>query len=286
MVSRLVPLLPVFLAGCLFQSEPESKSAYRNIPFEPGPDVIFYDNFESGDLSRWDDVGRPECEVTTNPKLVYNGRHAIRAHFRKGESRAGGPIKWFMPGYEEVYVRWYLMFETGFVVENDLHHLRVKGNNIHDKWSGFAGAGERPNGYDRFSVGVDPCTKWKRYPGPGFLHFYTYHPDMPMDIHTGKFWGDTTDPEEPLLLRTNKWYCVEIRVRVNDIGKKNGIEEMWINGVKVISRKNLRFRDTEELLCNAVFLCFWMTEPPEHDQYMDCDELVVSRSYIGPLPAK
>ncbi|MFC2077029.1 polysaccharide lyase [candidate division KSB1 bacterium] len=243
--------------------------------------MIFHDDFETGDQSAWDDESA-ESEVTTDPALVFNGRWSLRAHWKADVSRAGGPIKWFMPGYQEIYVRWYLMFEPGFDVRHGMHHMRVKGNHVNDKWTGFAGAGEKPTGFDRFSVGVDPYTIWNQYSNPGFLVFYSYFADMKIDPD-GSYWGNVTYPEDRTTLKHGKWYCVEIRVKVNDVGEKNGIQELWLDGVKKISDTDMMLRESDELLCNAIFCCFYQTFAPTKPQQMVVDEVVVSHEYIGPL---
>ena len=252
--------------------------------------VIFADGFESGDISAWNGGNRREKEhpviVISDPHNVHTGRYAARANYIKGESQAGGISHAFLPGYDEIYVRWYVKFSRNFVVENDLHHQRIQGRRSRGerKW---VSAGSRPKGDDAFSAGVDAYTRWKRHPGAGYFHFYSYFPTM--KAHgDGRYWGNTDGPEEPIMIKPDTWYCVEHRCKVNTItpeGKvgENGEEELWVNGTRQILVKGRVWRTSDILMCNAVSMGFWMTKPPEQDQQMWVDDVVVARSYIGPM---
>ena len=251
--------------------------------------VIFADGFESGDISAWNGGNRREKEhpvvVISDPHNVHSGKHAARANYIKGESQAGGISHAFLPGYDEIYVRWYVKFSPNFVVENDLHHQRIAGRRSRGerKWGS---AGNRPEGDDTFSAGVDAYTRWKRHPGAGYFHFYSYFPTM--RAHgDGRYWGNTDNPEEPIMITPDTWYCVEHRCKINTVNPdgtylEDGEEELWVNGTRQILVKGRVWRTSDVLMCNAVSMGFWMTKPPEQDQQMWVDDVVVARTYIGP----
>lgn len=254
------------------------------------PKVIFADGFESGDISAWNEGNRRPKKhpvvVVSDPHNVHSGRFAARADFIKGVSQAGGISHSFLPGYDEIYVRWYVKFSSNFVVENDLHHQRIQGRRIRGprRW---VSAGNRPKGDDAFSAGVDAYTRWKRYPGPGYFHFYSYFPTMKAGWQ-GKYWGNTTEPEEPILIKPDTWYCVEHRCKVNTVNPdgsylEDGEEELWVNGIHQILVKGRVWRTSDVLRCNAISMGFWMTKPPERNQQMWVDDIVVATEYIGPM---
>ncbi|HJT21835.1 MAG TPA: heparin lyase I family protein [Nitrospira sp.] len=44
--------------------------------------------------------------------------------------------------------------------------------------------------------------------------------------------------------RTNVWTCLEMHTHVNDIGSSNGVIEMWVDGVQVLSYSGLNLTST------------------------------------------
>jgi len=284
----------VVLAGVVAAQEKTAPGLSVKYPGDEGigadESVIFADGFESGDISAWNGGNRREEEhpvvVISDPHNVHSGKYAARADFIKGQSQAGGISHAFLPGYDEIYIRWYVKFSPNFVVENDLHHQRIAGRRSRGerKW---LRAGNRPEGDDTFSAGVDAYTNWKRYPGAGYFHFYSYFPTMKAGWQ-GKYWGNTSNPEDPIMIKPDTWYCVEHRCRVNTVNpdgtyEEDGEEELWVNGTRQILVEGRVWRTSDILLCNAVGMGFWMTKPPEQDQQMWVDDVVVARTYVGPM---
>lgn len=67
--------------------------------------IIFAGDFETGDLSRWDELRYKEhIGVTRDPAGVHSGKFAMEIRFEERKN-GGEVIKWFLPGYDEVYVR-------------------------------------------------------------------------------------------------------------------------------------------------------------------------------------
>ena len=110
-------------------------------PPPPPGTIIFSDDFESGNLSQWDDGGQaPKHTVTANPAFVRSGVRALDIAF------IGGPGigKWFhpmgsgqdgsnpQPGYDEVYVTVDVMFGTQWTpTRNEIIHIfALHGNRI------------------------------------------------------------------------------------------------------------------------------------------------------------
>ena len=251
--------------------------------------VIFADGFESGDISAWNDGARnaPQpIQVISEPHNVHSGRYALQSNFVTGKSQAGGVSHAFLPGYDEIYVRWYVKFSKNFVVENDLHHQRIAGRKSRGERE-WVSAGSRPRGDDAFSAGVDAYTRWKRHPGPGYFHFYSYFPTMKAGWQD-KYWGNISDPDDPILVTPDTWYCVEHRCKVNTVKPEgahleDGEQELWVNGIHQVLVEGRVWRTSDILLCNAISMGFWMTEPPKQDQQMWVDDVVVAREYIGPM---
>lgn len=80
------------------------------------------------------------------------------------------------------------------------------------------------------------------------------------------------------------WVCVECRAKLNTPGKKDGINQLWIDGRLEAERKNLDWRGTyEKFGINAVFVeAYWNKGSPV-DQKRWYDNLVIATSPIGPV---
>src|SRR5205823_2102371 len=79
---------------------------------QPGPSdpIIFQDGFESGDLSSWtQDPSAGRYSLSTAPARVHSGTHSLQALFTPTNGY-GLITRWFMPGYDEVFVKFYVMF--------------------------------------------------------------------------------------------------------------------------------------------------------------------------------
>ncbi len=80
------------------------------------------------------------------------------------------------------------------------------------------------------------------------------------------------------------WVCVESRARLNTPGKKDGINELWIDGRLEAERRGLDWRGTfDDYGINAIFLeAYWNRGSPV-DQSRWIDHFVISTEPIGPL---
>lgn len=69
----------------------------------------------------------------------------------------------------------------------------------------------------------------------GDLDMYVYHPDKPGDCGENfAFQG--------LRLTDDRWYIIQQRIVMNTPGRRDGLIEGWVDGVKRISHKDIRFR--------------------------------------------
>src|SRR5437773_5112 len=71
------------------------------------PDVFFADNFESGDMKKWDQQGGRVVMTEDKPN---SGRWCVQIPMARGKDHGGDAIKWFMPGADAVYARLYAKF--------------------------------------------------------------------------------------------------------------------------------------------------------------------------------
>ena len=150
---------------------------------QPGPtdSILFVDGFESGSLSLWQEIpANGRYSITTNAARVKAGTRALQALFTPTNGY-GMITRWFMPGVDEVYVKFHVLFEEGFQNlrgdGNGMHFFVLTGNRIDDDRSSFGKAGIKPNGSDFFYAGLDP-EYLQNDPTLRPFSYYTYWPDM------------------------------------------------------------------------------------------------------------
>ncbi len=239
--------------------------------------TIFEDGFESGDLSKWDQVATNRYGVTSDPAHVRTGSFALQGTL--ADDGWGGELnKWFLPGYDEIYVRLYVMFEPGFSNRrrdgNGMHFVSVAGNRIDDKWSSHGQAGITPDGTDFFVTTVEPSRVWDEYTLKPFI-FYSYFPDMVPP------WGNVfRQADPPLPIETGRWHELIIHVDAGTPGAYDGSQELWIDGVKKISVTGMRWRDTDELRINEFAIWNYMPGPLK-TQYIWFDDIWIGTAFPG-----
>ncbi|MHC4396972.1 MAG: hypothetical protein ACYS1A_15120 [Planctomycetota bacterium] len=80
------------------------------------------------------------------------------------------------------------------------------------------------------------------------------------------------------------WYCVEARVKLNDPGQANGIQDFWIDGNLEARRAGLNFVAAyTDYAINAIFFENWWNSGSPQLQERYFDNIVVSTQPIGCL---
>jgi hypothetical protein len=215
-------------------------------------DTIFVDGFESGDLSNWDDnFFAANKTVQNDPGSAHSGSHYLRIFYPQG-SNGGALSRFFMPGYDSAYVRYYLRFPTTWQGGTKLLSLRT--SRTDDRWSSLGIAGDCPDGTDFTAAYVIA-----RPPSSLPLRFYTYYPGMG-GAPDGPCWGsygEGTHPTsasyfEPLDVSKGVWHEIELEVVLNTPGKANGVQRFWLDGVLRGEWYGMTFRTSDILMINVV----------------------------------
>jgi len=242
------------------------------------PAVIFADNFES-DAITWDgDVKHP---IRAKEKgRAHSGRYSYRMTAQRGKA-AGAPglVKWFDPGFDQVYARWYAMWAEDYD-QGDLNHVGGNLVGMNDHWL-LGVSGRKPDGTDMFSTGLEPWRDWKRNPPPGELMFYTYYPEMTRDPD-GNYWGNSFRPKRKFLVDRGRWYCLEMMVKVNHPEKADGEQAFWVDGKLVGHFTGIKWRTVDTLKVNGFWLMLYIHDNPQPNTVW-YDDVVLARSYIGPM---
>jgi hypothetical protein len=259
------------------------------------PDVYAAMDF-SGDA--WTRAGEPLWEGRggvvideTDAAEVANGfvpidGPAARWGFAEGRNGGGGATLAFPEDAQpdEVYSRYYLRLGNNFTPTVD-----------GGKMPGFSfrpGGSPTCNGGSRDTTGTHCWSARGSFgllppaanPLAGFvgLGYYVYHPEQEGSYGSGWAWNLGYDGR----VTQGRWYAVEEYVRVNSVpGSHDGILRAWVNGRLVFEKTDILFRNTEEIHVGEVWYNIYHggTAPAPHDMYFWVDNLVVARSYIGPM---
>ena len=212
----------------------------------------------SGTVDLWEQVfsgaNSGRYSVTSDATRGHSGRYAAQILYSPTTSSDGMLLRRFMPGYDDVYIKFYTMFEENF--EHAPHFVVVCGNIISDDGSCFGRAGTVPKGNDWFYAGIEP-----EYHGDELLYpldFYTYWPDM--NCCYGNYLEQTA-PKIPLI--GGQWQEVVYHIKMNDPGQYNGYQELWVDGQKKIVQQNMRWRTTTDLRINMLRFDVWTQSAPK-----------------------
>jgi len=248
--------------------------------------VVFADDFESGELGAgWDEIGNRGGRVLrfADPGSAECGRRCLRVEAHLGQDTGGGLTKWFEPSATE-FIRFYTRFDAqcGYVH----HFVTLRGNKGlrgGDKWSGFGGAGEKPQGDERFSTAIEPWGAWGSNPPPGKWNFYSYWHEMSVS-RDGKFWGNSFPVPSAPGIPKDKWISVELMLRHNTPGHSDGEQAFWIDGRLLGHWKGINWRKTAGLQANALTLESYFTDrwTKNATNVVYFDNVVIARQYIGP----
>lgn len=256
-----------------------------DVSIEKDDAVIFVENFESGDLGKWDDNdpnAPPEVRLVTKKELVHSGRGAVQLEARVGEGAGGDLTKLFMPGYDRVYARYYTRFAPDFDQGNLMHFVHLAG--LKDRWQ-LGRSGKKPDGTDFFSTGLEPWRNWGRNPAPGAMGFYSYFVDMKPDP-SGPYYGNPFRPDSPpVLIQRGRWYCMEMMVKANTPGRADGEQAFWVDGQLKGHYTGIRWRTTDKLKINCLWVLLYIHKNKQVNRVC-FDDVVVATEYIGPqVPA-
>ena len=282
--------------------------------------MLLYEDFEDADRpaldARWDSVSDERGEVLDfidDAPPGSPGKKALRFTARLGRNTGGHLYRRFPREVDRAFARFYVKFhpESGYTH----HFFHLGGYRPSTAWP-QGGAGERPRGDERFTVGVEPFGENGRHPAPGAWFLYTYWHEMKASAG-GRFWGNGLRPAVPQIIPRDRWQCVEVMVRLNSRPETpDGEMALWVDGqpaahfVRGARRgpwtgmgfqlqpdgpeevEGFRFRTSTDLKLNFLWLLDYVTEqgprqngvarPPELHR-VAFDHVVVAGEYIGPI---
>lgn len=260
----------------------------RDQQIETHAAVMFADDFESGELgAKWDESNnRGGKALSLADESAYSnvvGKRSLRVEATLGKNSGGGFTKWF-DSSEQLYIRFYTKFDKDCDYVHHFCTLRAnKSLQGGDRWSGFGGAGELPDGNSRFSTAIEPWGNWGRWPPPGRWNFYSYWHSMQASPD-GKYWGNGFRPESQANIERDKWMCVEFMLLHNTPGEDNGEQAYWIDGELRGHWRGVNWRTSSTLWANAFALESYVTDrwTKQATNIVYFDNVVIANRYIGP----
>jgi hypothetical protein len=257
--------------------------------------VLFADNFESGEMKKWDQKRGGVIMTESKPN---SGAWCVEMRMERGKNEGGDAIKWFLPGADRVYARFYVKFSPDY--QYDHHFVTLLANQRTNKWSAFGKAGLKPNG-TYYSTGMEPWFAWGKNPPPGEVNLYTYFLDMEPDRKMNKYWGNSFFPPGPgkgqaagaqrVVSPLDRWQCWEFMIQANSAADKaDGEQAMWVDGKPVGEFTGIRWRSDMDLKVNCLWLQHYGYDSGDptkqywkERQSVWFDDVVVAREYIGPM---
>ncbi len=206
-----------------------------DVGIENDPDVVFVAAFEGSvdDIcSRWESVaGKAMMSKSDEVPPGSGGKQSLLltrvvggteeytgggAFYRRLKNEEGGY------GYDQLFFRFYMKFNKDHA---PIHHYGGSfwGYNPPQPLP-MGGAGVRPKGNQSWVTQVEPgnFSRW---------HAYTYWQHMGGSPPNGQTWGNTFEvgvPRPPV--PKEQWLCLEVMVKMNDIGDSNGEQAYWVDG--------------------------------------------------------
>jgi hypothetical protein len=217
-------------------------------------DTVLVDDFEADGLTAWvDGVDLARHRIVTDSAGAQSGRRFLEVTYVAGGD-GGWLTRFFMPGYDSLYVSYYVRFPAGW--QGDTKLIGLYGSRTDDQWSALGKAGTCPTGSDFFATML--VAEAAGNPGP--MRFYTYYPAMAREPDGVTCWGRFGDGTEiyapPLALSPAVWHHVEFWVKLNAPDQANAAQTFWLDGVQRGTWSGISLRRTKDLRLNALQLSF------------------------------
>ncbi|MEZ6091548.1 MAG: hypothetical protein R3C05_26745 [Pirellulaceae bacterium] len=231
-VSALLLAAAPFQPSATAQLSSEQKSGLANkypgdVGIDRHPSVVFVENFEQPSIDaigkRWETVRDAEIMQLSNdvpPTSV--GERSLLMNQMADKGTGADLYRRLGDGYETLYTRMYVKFADDC---EPVHHFGtcVGGNYPSTAWPSVR-AGQPTRGDKSFWVGIEPFGKrWT-------WDYYAYWCEMRGSPPRGQTWGNSFIHDPDLKVIRGKWTCVEVMVRMNDVGESNGELALWIDG--------------------------------------------------------
>jgi len=314
-------LLTLAALSARIQSAPGIASGYPgDVGIGRDARVLLHEDFETGSLAdvsrRWTEISNKNGKVAA---LVEGGPQrrgrCLQLTATLGQDTGGHLYKRLPREADTLYARFYVRFAEDAPYVH--HFVHVGGYRPATNWP-QGGAGERPAGDERITVGIEPHGANGRFPPPGVWTFYAYWQEMKISAD-GRYWGNGIRADRPAVVPKGRWQCVEVMVRLNSApDKADGELALWLDGKptyrigKGTPRgpwsgmgfetraqgepfEGFRWRKSDDLKLNFFWLLHYVTESaarqnnvasPNPTNRVWFDDIVVATEYVGPIAGR
>jgi MYXO-CTERM domain-containing protein len=212
----------------------------------------------------------------------------------EGEPQGGCTLE----GHDRLYFRTWVRLAAD---HDYVHHfLGIGGSRPDAYWEANGNAGCRPNGERWAGTRVDLNPEH-------VFFFYTYFPgmscdaggycsgsyaedicagcadiDMPCENGLECCWGNHFEPEQPVVVPTEEWTCIEMMMELNTPGMADGTMAFWVNDALAHEVTGMAWRDVPELQLNRAMLEHYIdVGDTDHPNAVWFDDVVVGTQPIG-----
>lgn len=321
---RFILIVGLFAGQVLGQPLPEGFGLAKEHAGDRGigrdPAVLFAEDFETGDVKaiakRWGEMsnkGGDAVSLADDSAPGSGGKRAIQMTATLNHN-TGGHLYTTFDGVDQMFARFYVKFpeDAGYVH----HFVHLGGYRPATRWP-QGGAGERPRGDERVTAGIEPFGRNGKVDAPGDWNFYAYWHEMKKSAD-GKYWGNSIWPVQQQAAPRGRWQCVEVMMKLNTPGQRDGRMALWLDGKLVMdvhqgvkrgrwtgmgfdllgdaagggeAFEGFDFRTDERLKLNFFWLLYYVTdravqrhhEPAGRRHVVWFDNVVVARRYVGPI---
>ena len=281
--------------------------------------VLLVEDFEVESVRelerRWESVSNEDGAVLALSSDVppgSRGSRSLQMTATLGENTGGHLYRRLPREVEQVFARFYVRFAEDAPY---IHHfVHLGGYRPATAWP-QGGAGQRPRGDERFTVGIEPHGHRGRFDPPGAWTFYPYWAEMKVSAG-GRYWGNAIHPPQPEQIPPGRWQCIEIMLKLNSApDRRDGELALWVDGqVRMhvapgVRRgpwtgmgfalldeggepfEGFRWRTDERLKINFFWLLHYVTENAGRQNRAPrvipvnrvwFDDIVLATEYIGP----
>jgi cellulose synthase/poly-beta-1,6-N-acetylglucosamine synthase-like glycosyltransferase len=171
---------------------------------------------ENGAISGWDGPARPSVMYQSDQRS-HSGERSLQLDYTPGSTGAGYMYRHF-PGQQQVYLRWYQQWSTGFMWEPSGTGLL-----------GVRTSASYPQFYP-FTFGVDGTFA------------------IQAQVVAEQGWGSENffvNQGDPVSFVPDRWYCIEVFVKLNAPDAADGRLDAWIDGEHKLSYGGRQFRGSQ-----------------------------------------
>lgn len=282
------------------------------------PEVIFATDFEDG-IKAPLKIERKGVAAFTDAAVPFSGKVCAQITATKDVDEGGDISLRWPTGVDTCYMRVYIRFDAETAMPHHFINMTAMTDTYKYRWGGAAGL--KPEGGKDGKVGttLEPPKgengAWKFYSYWHEMHSWQT-PEGRSDGRPSAFYGNNFSVEGSPKLVRDAWICVEMMLKLNTVGQNDGEQAFWIDGRKIGHWKKgnpsgtwirenfatfgqyntkpqpfegFNWRTADELKINNVKLQWYLSSDQTWKKMTAVrntvyfDNLVVAKSYIGPL---